>query len=255
MATSGPTIWTSIEPTSALEERPGPGRWRDLRAAINFADSLRLALPVKTMAVAEYISSSLSARFPDKMAQKRWTSLPTSSVEILFIFSLKDSTGLHSVGRSQRIPHVLGRARGARQDLRDSRSTRKPETNPTSRTFGALATWLGACPLPLGTCNLRNNLQRSRAWIRRRGDRPADHQVISPGANRIPGSRNPRLIVRGSRSRPHSRHQDLEVRPKLAPHRRGLQRRTNHPIHPSRPRQPRQRHHARSQRPLHPNFP
>src|ERR1700723_2092842 len=96
MATSGPTIWTSIEPTSALEERPGPGRWRDLRAAINFADSLRLALPVKTMAVGEYISSSLSARFPDTMAQKRWTSLPTSSVEILFIFSLKDSTGLHS---------------------------------------------------------------------------------------------------------------------------------------------------------------
>jgi hypothetical protein len=97
MAMSGPTIWTSIEPISALEERPGPGRWRDLRAAINFADSLRFALPVKTMAVGEYISSSLTCRFPDKMAQKRWTSLLTSSDEIFFIFALKDSTGSHSL--------------------------------------------------------------------------------------------------------------------------------------------------------------
>ena len=97
MATSWPTIWTSIEPISALEERPGPGRWRDLRAAINFADSLRFALPVKTMAVGAYISSSLTCRFPDKMAQKRWTSLLTSSDEIFFIFALKDSTGSHSL--------------------------------------------------------------------------------------------------------------------------------------------------------------
>jgi len=63
-----------------------------LRTAISFADSLRLALPVKTMAVDEYISSSLPAIFPDKIAQKRWTSWRTSSDEIFSIFSRKDST-------------------------------------------------------------------------------------------------------------------------------------------------------------------
>ena len=126
MATSGPTIWTSIEPTSALEERPGPGRWRDLRAAINLADSLRFALPVKTMALGEYISSSLSARFPDKMAQKRWTSLLTSSDEIFFIFWLKDSTGLHSAGRSQPIQHFLEGVLGHIPVSADQRANRKP---------------------------------------------------------------------------------------------------------------------------------
>ena len=142
MATSGPTIWTSIEPTSALEERPGPGRWRDLRAAINLADSLRFALPVKTMALGEYISSSLSARFPDKMAQKRWTSLLTSSDEISFIFWLEDTTRLYSLGRSQGIKHVLETVAGARPDSRHSQLTlpAQPENDPTSIAFGVLAT-------------------------------------------------------------------------------------------------------------------
>jgi len=64
-----------------------------LRTAISFADSLRLAVPVKTMAVDEYISSSLPAIFPDKIAQKRCTSRRTSSDGILSIFSRKDTTG------------------------------------------------------------------------------------------------------------------------------------------------------------------
>src|SRR5580658_4126159 len=126
MATSGPTIWTSIEPSSALDERPGPGRWRDLRAAINFADSLRFALPVRTIAVGEYISSSLTVRFPDKMAQKRWTSLLTSSVEIFFIFWLEDTTRLHSVRRSQRIQQVLEGVLGQIHVTPDQSATRIP---------------------------------------------------------------------------------------------------------------------------------
>jgi len=130
MATSGPTIWTSIEPTSALEERAGPGSWRDLLTAINFADSLRLALPVKTMAVGQYICSSLSARFPDKMAQKRWTSLLTPSDEIFFIFWLKDSTGLHSLGRSQRIQHVL---EGVLGQIHVTPDHQRPKRKPTQR--------------------------------------------------------------------------------------------------------------------------
>jgi hypothetical protein len=92
------------------------------------------------MAVGEYISSSLSAKFPDKMAQKRWTSLLTSSDEIFFIFWLEDTTRLYSLEQSQGIKHVLERAAGARPDSRHSQLTLQvqPENDPTNGASGVL---------------------------------------------------------------------------------------------------------------------
>src|SRR6266853_1902882 len=51
--------------------------------------------------------------------------------------------------------------------------------------------------LVCGECgtDFLENCPRSRFWIERCSDRPADHEVVRPGSNRLRRSRDPRLIV------------------------------------------------------------
>src|ERR1700734_1767550 len=85
MATSVPTNWTSIGSISAFEAEVAPTNLRIRRMAVSCPGSLRLALPVKTTASGEYISSSFPGDLPDNMFQNLSTSVRISWVEILAV--------------------------------------------------------------------------------------------------------------------------------------------------------------------------
>lgn len=70
------------------------------------------------------------------------------------------------------------------------------------------------------------------AGIRRRGDGPADDEVVRTVADRLGGRRHARLVVPRRARRPHARHDNQEFRPAGPADRSRLLRRSDHSVEP-----------------------